>query len=118
VTLQSSEGYAKEELTAEICAAMLACHAGITPAAPDNSAAYVAAWLKALQNDRSLIFAAASQAQKAFDYILGNAEESENNIPTEVRATGTDGAGDIAATIEAPKPRVTKQRASEYIDLL
>lgn len=105
---------ALEELTAEICAAMLACHAGIVPAAPENTAAYCESWLAALENDRGMILKAASAAQKAFDLIVQGAVQED----TEVRATGTDGAGDVAATIEAPKKRTQKARASEYVDLL
>ena len=37
----------------------------------DNSAAYIAGWSKALRNDERLIITAASQAQKAADYING-----------------------------------------------
>jgi antirestriction protein ArdC len=39
----------------------------------DNAAAYIGGWLKQLQNDRTLIFHAAAQAQRAADFILGNA---------------------------------------------
>jgi len=35
----------------------------------DNSASYIASWLKHLQNDKKMIFSAASKAQKAVDYI-------------------------------------------------
>ena len=41
----------------------------------DNSAAYVASWLKALRNDKKLVVLAAAQAQKAVDHITGRAFE-------------------------------------------
>jgi antirestriction protein ArdC len=36
----------------------------------DNSAAYIAGWLRKLRDDRKLIIHAAVQAQRACDYIL------------------------------------------------
>ncbi len=62
--------YAKEELTAEMTAAYLCAVTGIGQPTIANSAAYIENWLKALKNDKSLIIMAASQAQKAADYIL------------------------------------------------
>lgn len=62
--------YAKEELVAEIGASMLMQHAGIDPDMP-QMASYVGNWLKALNNDHSLIVKAAQAAQKSCDRILG-----------------------------------------------
>ena len=39
-------------------------------AGPLQHASYIASWLAALRNDKRLIFTAASQAQKAADYLL------------------------------------------------
>ena len=36
----------------------------------DQSAAYISNWLEALKNDKGLIFKAASEAQKAVDFIM------------------------------------------------
>ena len=63
------EGYAREELVAEIGAAFLCCDLGITPEPREDHAAYVQHWLKVLQNDKRAIFQAASHAQKAADYL-------------------------------------------------
>lgn len=65
----TTEGRAFEELIAEIGACFLCAHIGATPDR-DNSAAYVASWLKALKSDKRFIFRAASQAQRAADYAL------------------------------------------------
>ena len=72
----ASEGYSKEELVAEMGAAMLCGAAGIESRTLGNSAAYLRAWIKKLKSDSRLIVSAASQAQKAADYILskGGAE--------------------------------------------
>lgn len=65
------ETYSKEELVAEMGAAMLCGTAGIDNTTLDNSASYIHGWLRALKNDSRLIVTAASQAQKAADHILG-----------------------------------------------
>jgi len=68
----SRETYAEEELVAEMGAAFLCAHAGIFEDQSENSAAYLAGWLKALKgaDAKTWIIRAASQAQKAADYIL------------------------------------------------
>jgi antirestriction protein ArdC len=73
-----SERYAREELVAEMGAAMLRSLAGIaTDDSTEQSAAYVASWLEALRNDKRLVIQAAAQAQRAVDRIVGTAFENE-----------------------------------------
>jgi antirestriction protein ArdC len=64
--------YSKEELTAEMAAAFLCAHAGIANCTVDNSAAYIGGWLERLAEDGRLVVHAASAAQKAADYTLGD----------------------------------------------
>jgi antirestriction protein ArdC len=67
-----SDRYSKEELVAEMGAAMLMATAGIeTPATFKNSAAYIANWLQKLASEPKWVIQAAAQAQKAVDHILG-----------------------------------------------
>lgn len=66
-----SKPYSREELIAEIGAAMLCGVAHIEHATLDNSAAYIDSWRYALAKDSRLIVIAAQQAQKAADYIQG-----------------------------------------------
>ncbi|MHA7584557.1 ArdC family protein [Paenibacillus vandeheii] len=65
------ESYSREELVAEIGAAMLCGVAGIDNSTIENSAAYVGSWLRKLKDDKKLVVQAAGQAQKAADHILG-----------------------------------------------
>jgi len=65
------EGYAKEELVAELGACFLAADLGFEPMPEEKHAAYIQSWLDALQNDKKLIISAASYAQKAVEYIQG-----------------------------------------------
>jgi antirestriction protein ArdC len=69
-----SESYSKEELVAEMGAAMLAGIAGISHATLGNSASYLQTWITRLKSDSRLIISAASQAQTATDHILGKTQ--------------------------------------------
>ena len=66
-----SATYSKEELAAEFAAAFLCNEAGIESTI-DNSAAYVQGWAKKLRTDKRLVVTAASQGQRAADYVLGS----------------------------------------------
>ncbi len=72
-----SESYSKEELVAEMGAAMLCGVTGIAPATIQNSAAYLKTWIARLKSDSRLLVSAASAAQKASDYILGPSQTVE-----------------------------------------
>jgi len=65
-----SQTYSAEELIAEMGAAYLCAESGISNAVIENQASYVAGWLKKLRDDRKLLIHAATQAQRAADYIL------------------------------------------------
>ncbi|RMG58382.1 MAG: DUF1738 domain-containing protein [Bacteroidetes bacterium] len=63
------EGYAREELVAELGAAFLCADLGLTPEAGEDHAAYIQSWLKVLKNDKRAIFSAAAHAQRAADFL-------------------------------------------------
>ena len=71
-----NEEYSKEELVAEMGAAMLCGEVGILNVTADNSAAYLQNWLNAIKADPTMLVSAGSKAQKAVDYILGNEGEA------------------------------------------
>ena len=92
-----SEGYAKEELRAEIASMILGDELGIGHD-PGQHAAYVGSWIKVLENDPLEIFRAAADAERIQDYVLGleqkqvqeqaaqqaqNQTQSENRLATE-----------------------------------
>ena len=67
-----SERYSKEELVGELGAAFLSNEAGILDSVRfENSAAYLGSWMQKLENDPRMIVSAASQAQRASDFIMG-----------------------------------------------
>jgi antirestriction protein ArdC len=63
------EGYAMEELVAELGSAFLCADLELTPELRDDHASYLASWLKVLKDDPRAIFTAASHAQRAADYL-------------------------------------------------
>ena len=65
------ENYSREELIAEMGAIYLSSYAGISSESlRNNSTAYLQGWMKALENDNTLIITAANKAQKAAAFIL------------------------------------------------
>lgn len=69
-----SEDYSKEELVAEIGSASLMNIIGIeTNKSFRNSSAYIQGWLSKLRSDVKFIVSASSKAEKAVNYILGEA---------------------------------------------
>lgn len=79
------EGYAREELVAELGAAFLCADLGITPETREDHAAYIASWLTVLKDDKRFVFSAASHAQRAADYLHG--QERREAGSTMERAT-------------------------------
>jgi len=71
------EGYAREELVAELGAAFLCADLGITPEVREDHASYLASWLKVLSDDKRAIFQAAAHAQRAADFLSGLQKQSE-----------------------------------------
>lgn len=84
-----SPAYAREELVAEMTAAMMCGVLGIAPVkveaiSPDggeelleSSAAYLRHWMDVLKADSRAVVIAAARAQKAADYILGRQGQAE-----------------------------------------
>jgi len=68
--------YSREELVAEMGAAMLCGSVGIT-STMENSAAYLKHWLEVIKGDSKLLVQAAGQAQRAVDMILNVTWEAD-----------------------------------------
>jgi antirestriction protein ArdC/phage/plasmid primase-like uncharacterized protein len=96
-----SEGYAREELRAEIGSLMLGEQLGIGHD-PGQHAAYVASWIKALENDPREIFRAAADAEKIVklvrSYELGREQATEQD-----QAIGTADPSRSASTEAMPQ---------------
>ncbi|MES9970975.1 MAG: zincin-like metallopeptidase domain-containing protein [Candidatus Thiodiazotropha sp.] len=71
------EGYAREELVAELGSAFLSADLGLTPEVRDDHSAYIESWLEVLKKDKRAVFQAAAHAQRAVDFLHG-LQASEN----------------------------------------
>jgi putative DNA primase/helicase len=71
-----SEGYAKEELRAEIASLMLGEQLGIGHD-PGQHVAYIKSWIRALQEDPREIFRASSDAEKIVGFLQGLEKSQE-----------------------------------------
>jgi antirestriction protein ArdC len=71
------EGYAREELVAELASAFLCADLNLTPEVRQDHSAYIASWLTVLKNDKRAIFSSAAHAQKAADYLHGLAPKEQ-----------------------------------------
>ncbi|WP_426025055.1 ArdC family protein [Brevundimonas sp. TSRC1-1] len=65
------EGYAREELVAELGAAFLCADLGLALEPREDHASYLASWLQVLRNDKRFIVSAAAHAQRAVDHLHG-----------------------------------------------
>jgi antirestriction protein ArdC len=79
------EGYAREELVAEMASVFLAADLGLTIEPRDDHASYIASWLKVLRDDKRAIFQAATHAEKAAAYLHGL---QPNSAPAEAENAG------------------------------
>ena len=71
------EGYAREELVAELGATFLAADLGLAIEPRPDHASYIASWITVLQNDTRAIVQASAHAERAVAYLhqLANPEE-------------------------------------------
>ncbi len=63
------EGYAMEELVAELGSAFISVNLDIIPDIEGNHASYIDNWLKVLKSDKKAIFQASALAQTAVNYL-------------------------------------------------
>lgn len=95
------EGYAREELVAELGSAFLCADLEITPEVREDHAAYIGHWLKALQDDKRLVFSAAAHAQRAVDYLHSLQSAKESEPPEAVLRAMEDGGEPLPDAVAA-----------------
>lgn len=79
-----SHAYAMEEAVAELTASFILADLGLAHRPRPDHAAYLASWLKVLNEDPRAIFTAASKAQQAADWM--HAQQPPANPPAEAVA--------------------------------
>ena len=84
------EGYAREELVAELGAAFLAADLGLALEPREDHASYIASWIEVLKGDKRAIFSAAAHAERAVKFLHGlqsaGSVEPEADAETDQRA--------------------------------
>jgi antirestriction protein ArdC len=82
LTLMSngSKDYAKEELVAELGAAMMCGSLGITAAPREDHAKYLAVWMQRLKDEPKVIFSAAAKANQAAEWIFSAAKVQASEV--------------------------------------
>lgn len=99
-TTFGSDPYAKEELVAELGAAMIGAVAGVDDRI-EASASYIGSWLRSLRDDKQLVVKAAAAAQRAADLVLDvTFEKKEEGSNTESSSSNT-GAQEASAAVAA-----------------
>lgn len=81
--VKASDGYAREELVAELGAAFLCADLGLSDEPREDHAAYLASWLQVLRDDKRAIVTAAAAAQRAVAFLHTKA----GALPAEEPAT-------------------------------
>jgi len=66
--------YSVEELVAELTAAFVCAHLGLSSEPRPDHAQYIASWLRVLKADKRAIFTAASKAQQAADFMIQHSQ--------------------------------------------
>jgi antirestriction protein ArdC len=77
-----SEGYAVEELVAELAAAFLCADLELALEPREDHASYIATWLKVLAADHRAVFTAAAHAQRAAEFITSRATKAAAQVTT------------------------------------
>ena len=101
---QGSEGYAREELRAEIASYMLARDLGIS-FDPSDHAAYIENWLKALKDDKNEIFRAARDAEGIKTWVMEPEKRPELERAAKARSS-TEAKAEEQGMPESPKAHV------------
>ena len=74
ISIFGNEAYAKEELVAELGAALLGQRLGFTADHLEDHASYLDAWLTVLRHDKQFLFRAGAHAQRAVDWMVEAAQ--------------------------------------------
>lgn len=110
-----SEGYAREELRAELASTFLCGELGIaTTGSNEQHAAYVKSWVSALKNDYNEIFRAAADAEKICNYLYEREKEylqlKEQGIEPQVKQPSAESINDEQVLMRmTPEERRSKE---------
>jgi antirestriction protein ArdC len=111
-----SEGYAREELRAEIASLIMGAEIG-TGYDPAQHAAYAASWVKILSDDPPEIFRAAADAEKIQKYFLGLQQQADLSDAIEEYDRIVDGQPEARKQLEQTNPALVVVRDKAVAEL-
>lgn len=109
--------YAKEELVAELSAALISSTMGFDKRINDNNAKYVSSWLKVLKEEPSFIKTVLSDVGKASDMINEKIDEQRVNLnQTLLRGSNLKGQDNELSNSSRPERTENEMSLNELID--
>lgn len=109
--------YAKEELVAELSAALISSTMGFDKRINDNNAKYVSSWLKVLKEEPSFIKTVLSDVGKASDMIIEKIDEQRFDLnQTLLRGSNLKGQDNELSNSSRPERTENEMSLNEIID--
>ena len=109
--------YAKEELVAELSAALISSTMGFDKRINDNNAKYVSSWLKVLKEEPSFIKTVLSDVGKASDMIIEKIDEQRIDLnQTLLRDSNLKGQDNELSNSSRPERTENEMSLNELID--
>ena len=109
--------YAKEELVAELSAALISSTMGFDKRINDNNAKYVSSWLKVLKEEPSFIKTVLSDVGKASDMIIEKIDEQRIDLnQTLLRDSNLKGQDNELSNPSRPERTENEMSLNELID--
>lgn len=109
--------YAKEELVAELSAALISSTMGFDKRINDNNAKYVSSWLKVLKEEPSFIKTVLSDVGKASDMINEKIDEQRVDLnQTLLRGSNLKGQDNELSNSSRPEKTENEMSLNELID--
>lgn len=109
--------YAKEELVAELSAALISSTMGFDKRINDNNAKYVSSWLKVLKEEPSFIKTVLSDVGKASDMIIEKIDEQRVDLnQTLLRDSSLKGQDNELSNSSRPGRTENEMSLNELID--
>jgi antirestriction protein ArdC len=109
--------YAKEELVAELSAALISSTMGFDKRINDNNAKYVSSWLKVLKEEPSFIKTVLSDVGKASDMIIEKIDEQRFDLnQTLLRGSNLKGQDNELSNSSRPERTENEISLNELID--
>lgn len=106
--------YAKEELVAELTAAMISHSMGFDAKVTDNSAAYLDAWIKVLKEEPKFILSVMADVNKASDMILDHVDKQRLALGEQPYLAKNDPLQPLGEEVPFKNAAIVKTRNGDY----